>query len=389
MRIGYVLKRYPRLSETFVLTEILAHERAGLDLEIFALRPTQESIVHDLVRQVRSRVTYLAGPSDTTTPAASEDAASYRAQTLRYARELVDLVAARGITHLHAHFATRATAVARAASTLSGVPYSFTAHAKDIFHESVREGELRARLRDASATVTVSAYNVEHLRTWFGDDAARVRLIHNGIDLTRFSFMSPAARGRRILAVGRLVEKKGFDVLVRACARLAARGCDFLCDIIGGGECEASLRSRITSLGLEARVRLRGSLTQRDVIDAITRSAVLAVPCVVGRDGNRDGLPTVLLEAMALGTPCVSTDVTGIPEVVRDRHTGRLVHSNDDAALADAIQELLDSAALRARLAHNARRLIEASFDIAANAATQRALFAEAAHSRSPAACLV
>ena len=171
------------------------------------------------------------------------------------------------------------------------------------------------------------------------------------------------------------MEKKGFNVLVTACAELNKRGVDFECDIAGTGEHEAALREQITTLNLGQRVRLLGPLPQREIISLVQGSAALAAPCVVGADGNRDGLPTVLLEAMALGTPCVSTDVTGIPEVVRHEQTGLLVPQQDAAALADALQRLLQNAALRVQLATAARQLIEAEFDITRNTARQRHIF--------------
>ncbi len=390
-RIGYVVKRYPRYSETFIVNEILAHEAAGWDLEIFALRPPVDTHFQDALARVRAPVTYLPGSGLKATDfwqsleAASAELPGLwakleaaRGEAPRDVHAAVHLARAarlRGLTHLHAHFASSATSVARMAARFADLPYSFTAHAKDIFHESVDPADFRRKLREAAAVVTVSDFNLAFLRERYGVDARRVARIYNGLDLDRFPFSAPGERPPEILAVGRLVEKKGFSDLLEACAHLRDRGVSFSCRIIGGGDLEAALRARIERLDLGAHVCLSGPRPQREVIERLRRAAVFAAPCVVGSDGNRDGLPTVLLEAMALGTPCVSTDVTGIPEALRDGETGLQVPRRAPAALADALARLLSDAELRVRLATAARRLIETSFDVHRNAARLRNLF--------------
>jgi glycosyltransferase involved in cell wall biosynthesis len=181
-----------------------------------------------------------------------------------------------------------------------------------------------------------------------------------------------------VVAVGRLVEKKGFAVLVEAASLLAARGVAFQVDLIGEGEQEQSLREQIHALHLESRVRMLGPRPQAETVCAIAEAAAFAAPCVVSGDGDRDGLPTVLLEAMALGTPCVSTGVTGIPEVVRPGETGLLVPQHDPKALADALERLLADASLRIALATRARCRIEQDFDARENGARLRRLIADA-----------
>jgi len=280
-----------------------------------------------------------------------------------------------GIYHLHAHFASAPSTVARLAAMFAGITYSFTAHAKDIFHQDVRTEDLAGKFCDAVATVTVSDFNVEHLRQIAGERLVR---IYNGLDLSRFPFAVPEKRLPRVVGIGRLVEKKGFVDLIEACAVLKNGGCVFDCQIIGTGDQEELLRSRIQELGLQKHVELIGPRPQLEIIAHLQRASVLAAPCVVGSDGNRDGLPTVLLEAMAIGTPCVSTDVTGIPEVIRHGETGLIVGQHDPAALADAIQRLLNDPAERARLTINGRRLIELEFDVHRNAARLRALWPQA-----------
>lgn len=195
----------------------------------------------------------------------------------------------------------------------------------------------------------------------------RIKRLYNGLDLNTFTFTTPRLRPPRILGVGRLVEKKGFDDLISACAVLAERNIKFECRIVGVGEQETALREQIDGLGLHQQVKLVGPLPQHDVMHEITQAAAFAAPCVIGKDNNRDGLPTVLLEAMALGTPCVSTDVTGIPELLVDEISGLQVPQQAPSLLADALQRLLGDTALRQRLARGARHRIEQNFDIHRN----------------------
>lgn len=362
MTVAYVLKTYPRLSQTFIVNEILAHEAQGLPLQIFALRrPKAEDLQAD-VSAVRAPVNYL-------------DPASLTLQ----AAELAAAVRQHGITHLHAHFGNSAAEVARLAARQAGIGYSFTAHARDIFLDSVDGAALARRLQDARAVVTVSDFNLRHLRHHYGPAADQVNRIYNGLDLTRLVDRPALPREPLILAVGRLIEKKGFADLVDACALLRDRGQPWRCVIVGSGPLEADLRARIERLGLQGQVQLTGALPPGDVAAWMQRAAVFAAPCVVGADGDRDGLPTVLLEAMALGSPCVSTDVTGIPEIVRDGDTGLCVPQHDPAALAGALARLLHDAPLRDQLARRARQLIEQAFDIHRNTACMRRLF-EAPH---------
>ena len=390
-KVGYVVKRFPRYSETFVVNEILAHEDAGLPIEIFSLRPPNDTHFQDSLSAVRAPVCYLpwSGIKALDFWAAAEEAGSacpvlwselpaavgqdacdvYQALVL--ARE----AAQRGVGHLHAHFATSPTSVARLAARFAGIPYSFTAHAKDIFHESVRSDDLARKLSDAAATVTVSDFNVDFLRAEYGAAARGVQRIYNGLDLDRFVWSEPRDRSPSIVAVGRLVEKKGFSDLIEACSLLAGWGRDFTCEIVGTGPLESQLASLIDRRGLAGKVFLLGPRPQNDVIARVRRASVFAAPCVVGSDGNRDGLPTALLEAMALGTACLATDVTGIPEVLRNGETGLLVRQNAPADLAVGLARLLSESELRVRLSLAARRLIEREFDVRRNAALLRPIF--------------
>jgi len=391
IKIGYVLKRYPRLSETFILNEILAHEAAGLELHIFSLREPEPGPQHEDVQRVRAKVSCL--PIEPVNIQALGEALSGASEVLeedentfgfRESKKLWSLwqagqiargVRELGISHLHAHFATEATAMARLAALQTGVSYSFTAHAKDIFHESVDMPRLQRFARDAAGIVTVSDFNVAHLNRVLDADACPIHRIYNGLDLKLFPCDDTPREPGRIVAVGRLVEKKGFDDLLRACAIMKSAGRTFRCELIGDGDELETLEQLHRELNLGDCVELTGALPREEVVARVRRAAVMAAPCVVGEDGNRDGLPTVLIEAMALGTPCVSTPVTGIPEVVRHEQTGLIVPERDPASLAKSLGCVLDTPALARDLATQARGLIERSFDLNQNTAAIREMF--------------
>ena len=379
-KLAYVVKRYPRFSETFIVNEILALEAMGVELEIFALQPCCDTHFQNAISQVRAPVRYLpsaaikaehlwdalrdAGQKFDVRRALSEPAGAGPTE-LYQGLLLASEVRSRGFVHMHAHFATSATTVSRIASLLTGVPYSFTAHAKDIYHEKVQHNDLQSKLSDAKMAITVSEYNVDYLRRNY--ECERLKLIFNGLALDRFPFTVCEAARPLVLFVGRLVPKKGLEVLIDACALLKERGLAFECEIVGGGELGPDLEMRASGAGVDDRIRFRGPLPQTEVARLLREARVFAAPCVLTDDGDRDGLPTVLLEAMAVGAPCVSTDVTGIPEVVRHGETGLLVSQRDPRGLADAMQALLHDSELRRRLAIGARRLIEKHFDVMTN----------------------
>ena len=379
-RIGYVVKMYPRFSETFVVSEIIARESRGADIRIFSLRPTTDTRFHDTLASVQAPVEQipraqksielwaLIRRAHAELPLLADNLGELLEAEHDAAGQAIELALAirrTGVTRLHAHFASLATTVARLASLLTGVPYSFTAHAKDLFHESVDPRDIDRKIADASHVVTVSDYNVRHLvRSYPAASVTPLRRVYNGIDLDRFAH-APGRLGEPvILAVGRLVEKKGFADLIRAIAELRLAGRPVRCRIVGGGELENELRVLAAGLGVADLVTLTGPLPQAEVRDELARAHAFVAPCVVGSDGNADGLPTVLLEAMAVGTPCISTDVTGITEAVRDGETGLVVPQRAPRELAAGILRVIDDPAGSARLVASARALIEDEFDV-------------------------
>jgi glycosyltransferase involved in cell wall biosynthesis len=395
LRVGYVLKRFPRLSETFVLNEILGLERAGAHVEVFSLRPPGDEPRHEILGELRAPVHDLVlrendDPSGDAPPhwqrrwqaslAVETDRhpvwAGKSAQRVRRLRNQAGWVARLagelGLSHLHAHFGSDATTVAMLAARGARLRFSYTAHARDIYHcyvdETVDRLARRHKLEQAEFTATVSESNRTYLETLARGIPADVRLLYNGIDLNRFAPTAEAVdNGAHIVAIGRLVAKKGFDHLVTACALLAARGLPFTCDIVGDGPLRATLEQQVRDCGLSDRVRLRGAMTQARVIETLRRATVTTLPCVVDSDGDRDALPTVLLESLAMAIPVVTTTVNGCPEIVGDDEAGWLVPPGDAVALAGALSDALTRPHERLRRGLMARRRCERRFDLQRN----------------------
>ncbi|RMH02143.1 MAG: colanic acid biosynthesis glycosyltransferase WcaL [Chloroflexi bacterium] len=402
-RIAYILKMYPRFSETFIVNEILELERRGVDVRIYSLRKPDDGRFHASLARVKANVIYIPQY-----PQMEPDRVlsahrflhdlfpdTYR-QTRAFALSRghvyaqkrflqAGIIAAHLLRHpvdaIHAHFATSATTVAYYVNNLIGIPYSFTAHAKDIFHSTVQPGSLQRKIRHARFVVTVSDFNRTYLQNLMGDESGDIRRLYNGIDVRRFR--PPTNESSRkpnlILSVGRLVEKKGFDVLLAACGYLKQWDINFMCHIIGKGPLENELRAQIHALGLGKQVKLLGPRPQDKVRQAYRKATIFALPCVRARDGNQDGLPTVLLEAMACGLPVISTNMVGIPEIIDQNVNGLIVPPNDAAALANGLALLLQHPAQRAHMGVAARAKVMRCFDVRQNVAMLHAWLAEEA----------
>jgi colanic acid/amylovoran biosynthesis glycosyltransferase len=398
--VGYVLKVFPRLSETFVLNEILELEEQGVNVEVFSLKPSTEARYHAGLAQLKAQIHHLhqngspercwrnlkeqceawglLQPSGSSTALAT----ALRSGELRHliqAMQLVAEVRKRGVQHLHAHFATSATWVSLLAHTLSGISFSFTAHAKDIYHQDVDRSLLQEALERASFVVSVTDHNVRLLQRHAPDAAHKIHRVYNGIRMEEHG-PAPTLVGEKplILGVGRLVEKKGFRYLIEACRILKQQARDFRCVIIGGGVERGNLRNLISKCSLEDTVELMGPQTLSVVMDHMVRAQMLVLPCIVAEDGNRDALPTVMLEAMALGRPVVSTDLPGVTEIVDHGRTGLLVNQHDSKALAEAIGRILTETGLGIEMGREGRRKAERLFSLRKNVATIASLFEEA-----------
>lgn len=394
--IGVLLKGYPRLSETFIINELLLLEKLGYKLHIFALRNPGETKVHENVRKVRAQVTYIPDyfwpffwafikaniklwwrrPSSYWPAfrfAAWRSLRQWSSSTIKRFAQAAYIVENHvacnaqttgrvPLAHVYAHFSHGPTTVAYFVTWLTDIKYSFSAHAKDIYlqeHDFLREKILKAQF-----VTTCTDYNKNYLEKVGGPQANVFRTYH-GLDLDRFPGQERAAKNStpRILSVGRFVPKKGFPVLIRALQLLRERGYKFQCHLIGGGEMEIELRSLIKKLKMEDRIELLGAMSQEELFDYYRRADIFALACEVQSDGDRDGIPNVIVEAMALGIPVVSTNISGIPECVDDGVSGVLVAEKDPAACANGIAKLLDRPEWARQLGQAGRKRVEQDFD--------------------------
>ncbi len=404
-RIAYLVKRFPRLSETFVLNEILEVRRQGLQPLIFALEDPREAIVDPKAERLQPEVVYLHRPgrglrswARLIIGAALQGAARpHRAlrvvwalarthrsvPSLRHAVEgmwLARELRAHRVTHLHAHFAHAPAAVAYMAHLAGGGPFSFTAHAKDLYTTLPRNLLIRARA--ARFVITCTRFNQLFLDGLVGAAPVPIHVLHHGTDLSRFSPNGHQGETGRIVSVGRLVPKKGYPHLVDALANLHHDGIHFACDVYGGGPMRDELVARADAGGMSELVKFHGARLQDDVLDAYHKATLVVLASVVTDDGDRDGIPNVLVEAMACGVPVVSTRISGIPELIEDGVDGLLVEPGDPVALALAIERVLTDGDLAARLGGAGRRKVEVQFDLSVNSRRLVDLFTESISGR-------
>lgn len=411
--VAYILRSYPRLSQTFVLQEIWALEQLGVPLHIFAMTNPHESIVQAQVAEVQAPVDYLE-PSqqqpwltsalvhlrcclrrpwryaktlwyvwrhpecDEGYTTASRCTCFHFAVHLTERLHAVKQATGQTIDHLHAHFAHDPTLIAQLVHFLTGLPFSFTAHARDLYQ--IPQAALVERLRSANLVITCCGANLDYLKQVAPSSACPpIHLIHHGVNLALFQ---PTARAPGpvaiplLLSVGRLVTKKGFADLLAACALLKTAGHDFRCLILGEGPLQAELATQITALELTAQVQLLGACTQSALVPLLQQADIFVLtPCVTD-DGDRDGVPNVLVEAMACGLPVVSTTVGGIPELVTHQVDGLLAAPHDVPAIAELLLTLLADATLRQRLGAAAHKTVTEHFDLYSAAYRLAALFA-------------
>lgn len=397
-RLGYVLKRFPRLSETFVAAEILELQRQGEDVWVFATSRPDEPVRHRFLEELTAPVVYLPyRPSRQPLRVARALARALRsnpsgwfraAQTslfpprltglrrLLQATVLFDEMRRAGVTHAHAHFATAAARLANLAWRMGLVSYSVTAHAKDIWHQEVRVDHLRDKLAPARFVATVSEVNRAYLVSQLGP-GTRVEVVPNSVDVGRLVPGQRRPQPRRVLSVARLVEKKGLHHLLEACAVLARRGRPVELEIVGDGPQRSGLEAAASAAGLN--VHFMGALPHEAVVARYLEASVFCLPCVVASTGDRDGLPTAVLEAMALGVPVVASAVNGLSEAIVHERTGLVVPNADPPGLADALDRLLTDPGLATRLSVAGRRHVEERFALGSTVARLRALFPQAA----------
>ncbi|MEX0820250.1 MAG: glycosyltransferase [Pirellulaceae bacterium] len=403
-RVAYLVSRFPKLTETFVLYEILEMRELGLEVELFPLRRERTKVVHAEARQVVETARFtpllfswqlvwahlyfiLTRPwiyATTLATVLRENAGSprYLVGAIVYfpkAGLLAWSMQRLGIQHLHAHFASHPAAVAYIIHRLVGIPFSFTAHGSDLHRD---RHMLREKVAAARSVVTISQYNRNIIAQACGDDSLeKVRVIHCGVDTAKFGYRSAeTAFSRRegpfkLVCIGTLHEVKGQTYLLDACRALRDRQLDFECHLIGDGPDRKMLQRRTEELRLGDRVILHGRLPQDEVAKHLQSADVLVAPSIPTKCGRREGIPVVLMEAMSSGVPVIASDLSGIPELVIDETTGLLSPPGDAARLSTALMRLYFDPELRERLARRARFKVEVEFDLRINAKQLAACF--------------
>ncbi len=403
LHVAYLLKMFPRLSETFILNEILELERQGVEVEVFSLMPPGDGRFHGSVSNLKLTIRYIPREKPESfwarlgefepglVPSLDrwEPAVDFL-RKYRIPKDLDMLLRAliigaeakrSGVDHIHAHFATISTRMAALVNLLYDIPFSFTCHAKDIFRDTVNRELFRDLVACSAFAITVSDFNRNFiLENTPGVDSDKIIRLYNGIDLNFFETSKEPRKTDplELISVGRLVPKKGFDHLLNALAMLKSDEINFHTTIIGDGEEMNRLQNQCQQLDIADQVDFTGALPIEEVRLKCAKSSMMVLGCVPDTDGNMDALPTVLLEALALDLPIVTTTLTGCPEIVGD-DAGVLVEPANPEALAEAIRTLaskikggqIDQGTARAR----AERL----FDLSTNVSTLRSHFINSA----------
>ncbi|WP_162604961.1 glycosyltransferase family 4 protein [Geomonas terrae] len=386
-RLAYLANYFPSLTETFIYREVMELKRRNVAVTLYSLRKPGETEVSDEALKLRGETSYLL-PVPTgellashawffgRTPLAylgtlfkmltgTHNNFRDRVRSLTHFGEgavLARRMVREGITHIHAHYASQSTSVARVVHLLTGIPYSFTGHAHDIWHDRLL---LPEKLREAAFVATCSTFAKEFIAREEKTCDEKIHVVYHGLDVRKFTPpVGEKARIRnRILSVGSLGPTKGFPDLIRACALLRQKLTDFECVIVGEGPMREELERLISDLGLSGTVRLVGSVPQEGLIGFYHEAWIFVLPCVIADDGRRDGLPNVLMEAMATGLPVITTRSTAQEELIEHGRHGLLVPPHAPEELATAICTLCRDDELRESLGTGGRRRIERDFD--------------------------
>lgn len=374
--LAVLVHEFPKLSETFVLADLLALEDRGVRLHVFSLRRPQAELAHTATGRLRAPIEYLPEISGRQLSLLTRaiHASLFARAPRRYLLALAEIYASPdysrlrlqqalllarslrrlGTPPLYIHFAHKPATVGRFAALLLDVPFAVSAHAVDVWTPPVRE--LRVKLRDAK--VVLCCYReAQQFIAGIVDGHTPVELAPHGVDIPPEPSRTEASPAM-LLAVGRLIEKKGFDTLVRAAALLRDRGLKFRVAIAGDGPLWPTLQRLVNELELDEVVRFLGPLTQEELERHFASATAFVLPCQVAADGNRDGLPNTILEAMVRELPVVSTTLPSVREAIDDEQEGLLVPPQDPVALAGALARILDDQSLRERLGRAARERI-------------------------------
>ncbi|MBN1930830.1 MAG: glycosyltransferase family 4 protein [Desulfobacterales bacterium] len=393
--LGMILKGYPRISETFISNEILLLEKLGFSIHIFSMRQPRETFCHDSVKQIKASVDYLPesllthlpsllyhnGMLAKKSPKLYKEAfqmalrrfiRKHRHATLKHLLQAGYLVhkllpASRAV-HLHAHFAHSPTSVAMFAGRLSNVPFSFTAHAKDIYTSDPMQ--LQEKIAHARFVVTCTQYNKDYLTELSPDETTPIHRIYHGIDIDFFSHNKALCKLKskpcppyQILTVARLTPKKGLTTIYKALRNLLDMGFSIRHTLIGDGEDRHQLLALIKELCIGDVTQCLGTLPHQDVLEYYRQSDLFVLGCEIAPNGDRDGIPNVIIESMAMEVPVVATRISAIPEVIIDEKTGLLVPPGRPEKMAQAMVRLLTDMNLRNQIVTAARKLVMDQFD--------------------------
>lgn len=394
--LAYILKGYPRISETFISNEILLLERLGFTMRLFSMRRPREDFSHASVKEIKARVDYL--PTELLVdffrllrpniflaakkPKQFRETLGIAAQGLSKGKEpatLKHLLQAGYLTNnhlendpsiaqLHGHFAHSPTSVTMFASLLSGIPFSFTAHAKDIYTSD--KEKLRRKIARARFVVTCTRHNKEYLDALAGDSptpiSTPIYCIYHGIDTALFQQSEVSAATHtpfKILTVARMTAKKGLATIYQALAGLHQKGIRFEHTLIGDGDDREKILALITELGLKEHCRWIGTRTHEEVLLHFRASDLFVLGCEIAANGDRDGIPNVLVESLAMGVPALSSAVSAIPEILIDGKTGMTVPPSEPEQLGKAMLRILTDEQLRRQLIAGGQQLVKETFD--------------------------
>jgi colanic acid/amylovoran biosynthesis glycosyltransferase len=380
---AYLFERFPSFGQTFCYREVAELYRQGVAAPIFSIRNPKDEPAQDWDNRIVERVHYLPEEKEllndvgqaskkgrlTSEIIAALDEWGRRTDFLRlYQAVYVGLrLQQAGISHVHAHFAGMAARTAFWIAKFFPVTFSFTAHANDIFAPKKFEIGLDKLIATARLIITETDFAERFLRERFPERADRVHRIYNGLNLAEFGYATFSSDPPLIVAIGRLIAKKGFANLIRACALLVERGRSFQCEIFGDGPLEKELRAQIEELVLQEFVQLLGPKPQHELRARLANARVFVLPSVPEPEGGMDNLPTVIMEAMATGLPVVSTRIGGIPEMVVENETGFLVQPEDAAVLADAVEKVINDHSLGQKLGQAGYERAQKLFSIEKN----------------------
>jgi colanic acid/amylovoran biosynthesis glycosyltransferase len=392
MKLAYLFERFPSFTQTFCYREVVELRRQACVPTVFSIRPAEEGPAETWDASLVSEVNYLpeekeivgevekAVRRDTLPIAAAQAIENWGRQTdfLRLYQAAHIGPRLTGDTHLHAHFAGMAARTAYWIRQFFGIPFSFTAHANDIFVSRSFAIGLDRLVDAATFVATESDYAANDLRARFPQSAKKIHRVYNGLDLSTFRRAEFAAPVPLILSVGRLIEKKGFPDLIKACRILAESGYNFRCEIIGDGPLKIDLHAQIEAANLRDKVILAGAQSQSEIKHRLAAANLFVLACTTDSDGGSDNLPTVIMEAMATGLPVVSTTIAGIPEMVQPGVTGDLVPPNDPRELARAVGKIIVDPVHARDLGDKGSAVAHKKFSIQTSGKTLLSLFAQA-----------